>query len=107
MPPRRHPPPPTRRHPGMNNTPLQAILLVVSLAAIVLGGLRWLRVAQREHYLAASVMRFARRWWSLGPNRLLGAAAVVGLIGAAAKIVPAGIVAAGAVACGPLGLSVR
>lgn len=91
----------------MNNTPLQAVLLVVSLVAIVLGGLRWLRVAQREHYLAGSVMRFARRWWPLGPNRLLGAAAVVGLVGAGAKIVPAGIVAAAAVACGPLGLSLR
>jgi len=91
----------------MNTTPLQAVLLAVSLTAIVLGGLRWLRVAQREHYLAGSVMRFARRWWSLGPNRLLGAAAVVGLVGAAARIVPAGIVAAAAVACGPLGLSLR
>ncbi len=91
----------------MNSTPLQAVLLAVALVAIVLGGIRWLRVAQREHYLAGSVMRFARRWWSLGPNRLLGAAAVVGLIGAAAKIVPAGIVAAAAVACGPLGLTLR
>src|ERR1700736_505016 len=98
MPPTRHPSPPTRGRPGMNNTPLQAILLVVSLAAIMLGGLRWLRVAQREHYLAPRGVRLPRRVWSLGPNRLLGAAAVVGLAGAAAKIVPAGIVAAGAVA---------
>jgi UDP-N-acetylmuramoyl-tripeptide--D-alanyl-D-alanine ligase len=91
----------------VNSTPVQAVLFVVSLLATVLGGLRWLRVAQREHYLVGSVMRFARRWWSLGPNRLLGGAAVVGLIGAAFRITPAGIVAAVAVACGPLGLGVR
>ncbi len=91
----------------MNSTPVQAILLAVSLAAIVLGSLRWLRVAQREHYLSGSVLRFARRWWSLGPNRLLGAAAVVGLIGAAAGVTPAGVVAAAAMACGPLGLGLR
>src|ERR1019366_8255902 len=107
MPPRRHPAAPPAGDGGMNTAPLQAVLLVVALMAIGLGGVRWVRVAQREHYLAPSVMRFARRWWSLGPNRLLGAAAVVGLIGAAARIVPAGIVAAAAVACGPLGLSLR
>jgi UDP-N-acetylmuramoyl-tripeptide--D-alanyl-D-alanine ligase len=66
-----------------------------------------LRVAQREHYLPGSVMRFARRWWSLGPNRVLGAAAVVGLIAAALRVTPAGLVAAAAVACGPFGLSLR
>jgi UDP-N-acetylmuramoyl-tripeptide--D-alanyl-D-alanine ligase len=91
----------------VNSTAVQAVLLLVSMLATVLGGLRWLRVAQREHYLPGSVMRFARRWWSLGPNRLLGGAAVVGLIGAAFRITPAGIVAAVAVACGPLGLGVR
>jgi UDP-N-acetylmuramoyl-tripeptide--D-alanyl-D-alanine ligase len=91
----------------MNGPVVQAILLVVSLAASVLSGLRWLRVAQREHYLPGSVMRFARRWWSLGPNRLLGAAAVVGLIAAALEVTPAGLVAAAAVAAGPFGLTLR
>jgi hypothetical protein len=34
---------------------------------------RWLRIAQREHYLPASVTRFAIRWWSAGQvNLLLG-----------------------------------
>ena len=28
--------------------------------------MRWLRVGQREHYLAGSVTRFAFRWWRLG-----------------------------------------
>ena len=59
----------------MKGTAFEAILLAASLIAAVLSGIRWLRVAQREHYLPGSVVRFARRWWSLGPNRVLGAAA--------------------------------
>ena len=91
----------------MRGTAAQVVLLCVSLPAIVLSGLRWLRVAQREHYLVGSVLRFARRWWSLGPNRLLGGAGVVGLVGAAFGILPGGVVASLAVLCGPLGLPVR
>ncbi|HSS10247.1 MAG TPA: Mur ligase family protein, partial [Acidimicrobiales bacterium] len=91
----------------MNGTIPQTLLLVASLVAAGLAGVRWLRVAQREHYLAGSVARFAGRWWSLGPNRLLGAAAVVGLAAAALGVTPAGLVAAAAVACGPFGLSLR
>lgn len=45
--------------------------------------LRWLRVAQREHYLAPSVSRFAIRWWSTTwSNRLLLAMALIGVGGA-------------------------
>ncbi len=86
---------------------LQAILFLGSVVAACLAGIRWLRVAQREHYLPGSVIRFARRWWSIGPNRLLGGAAVLGLLGAAAKVAPAGLVAAAAVAVGPFGLALR
>ena len=32
----------------------------------VVNGLRWLRVAQREHYLPWSVTRFAMRWRIIG-----------------------------------------
>jgi UDP-N-acetylmuramoyl-tripeptide--D-alanyl-D-alanine ligase len=91
----------------MNGTVPQAILLAASLIAAALAGIRWLRVAQREHYLPGSVLRFAGRWWSLGPNRLLAAAAIVGLAAAAVQVTPAGLVAAGAVACGPFGLTLR
>jgi UDP-N-acetylmuramoyl-tripeptide--D-alanyl-D-alanine ligase len=91
----------------MSGRAVQAALLAASLAATATGGIRWLRVAQREHYLPGSVLRFARRWWSLGPNRLLGAAAVVGLAAAALRVTPAGLVAAAAVACGPFGLTLR
>jgi UDP-N-acetylmuramoyl-tripeptide--D-alanyl-D-alanine ligase len=51
------------------------------LAGAVLAGLRWLRVAQREHYQAGSATRFALRWWlGFGPNRLLLAIAVAGAV---------------------------
>jgi len=85
----------------------QAALLFASLSATALSAIRWLRVAQREHYLPGSVIHFARRWWSLGHNRLLGAAAVIGLAAAAFGVTPAGLVAAAVVACGPFGLTLR
>lgn len=40
------------------------IPLVILVAAFVVTALRWLRVAQREHYVAGSVVRFAVRWWT-------------------------------------------
>jgi UDP-N-acetylmuramoyl-tripeptide--D-alanyl-D-alanine ligase len=49
--------------------------------AVLPAGLRWLRVAQREHYLAGSCSRFAVRWWGrTWPNQVLGLAAVAGLV---------------------------
>ena len=40
-----------------------ALLAVAAVAALVPAGLRWLRVAQREHYLAPATSLFAVRWW--------------------------------------------
>lgn len=91
----------------MNSTPVQALLLAAALGATGIAGIRWLRVAQREHYLTGSVTRFAGRWWALGPNRLLGAAAVLALVAAAFSIPVAGLVAAAAIAVGPFGLGLR
>src|SRR5690606_19542789 len=52
-------PPPRRGHgAGPVIRVVSAALLVAGVAA----GLRWLRVAQREHYLPV-VTRFALRWW--------------------------------------------
>ncbi len=56
------------------------------MSGLVIGGFvglsRWLRIAQREHYLSGSVTRFALRWWrSSGWNRLIlvvGISLVVG-----------------------------
>ena len=42
--------------------------------AMVRAGLRWLRVAQREHYLPGAPIRFALRWWSSEPINLVLAA---------------------------------
>ena len=77
-----------------------------AVAATVLADIRWLRVAQREHYLAGSVTRFALRWWRLGPNRLLGAAAVLGVV--LSPISPfTGLIGALAIAVGPFRYAVR
>jgi UDP-N-acetylmuramoyl-tripeptide--D-alanyl-D-alanine ligase len=44
-------------------TPLVTGVLALGLAvSTAMQGLRWLRVAQREHYIARSVPRFALRW---------------------------------------------
>ncbi|MEX0796335.1 MAG: Mur ligase family protein [Acidimicrobiia bacterium] len=76
-----------------------------ALAAIP-AGLRWLRIAQREHYLAPAASRFALRWWSSGPyNPLLLAVAVAGVAGA---LIDARLGLLTALAqVGPIGLSVR
>ena len=75
--------------------------------ACVPSGLRWLRVAQREHYLAGSVTRFAGRWWrSTVVNLVLAAAAVAGAV-TTLWWPPAGVAVAVVVVVGPLGLSLR
>jgi UDP-N-acetylmuramoyl-tripeptide--D-alanyl-D-alanine ligase len=55
-----------------------------AVAACVVGlvpaGARWLRVAQREHYIPDSCSRFAIRWWTSEPaNRALAAVALIGV----------------------------
>lgn len=40
--------------------------LLVCMPLALLNGVRWLRVAQREHYLAGRVSRFAWRWRVIG-----------------------------------------
>lgn len=80
-----------------------AALMAGSVPAV----LRWLRVAQREHYLAGSVGRFGWRWWSLTPISL-----TFGLIGAAAGLatlvwLPAGFITAAVAAGGPPGLGIK
>ena len=44
---------------------------VLTLAALVPVGLRWLRVAQREHYIAGWVSRLALLWYSRLPLNLV------------------------------------
>lgn len=56
------------------------VLAAACVLAAIPAGLRWLRVAQREHYLAPSVSRFALRWWTSGPANIAIAIASVGAV---------------------------
>lgn len=88
-------------------TALAAFALGASVLSSLCGQLRWLRVAQREHYVPWSVMRFAWRWWAGTP--LNAALVVLALAGAAiATLVPgAAIATAVFVTVGPVGLGLR
>jgi UDP-N-acetylmuramoyl-tripeptide--D-alanyl-D-alanine ligase len=62
------------------------VVAIVALIAIVAADFRWLRVMQREHYIAGSCVAVALRWArSRPPNQVLapslGAAAIVALAG--------------------------
>lgn len=86
---------------------MSAAALLVALAATGISGIRWLRVAQREHYLAGMVGAFAWRWWSLGPNAILLLAWILGVgLTASGRPLP-GVFGAAAVAVGPFGLSLK
>lgn len=54
---------------------------IFAVAAALGGGARWLRVAQREHYIIGSVTRFSVRWWIC---RRLNIALLVALLAAMA-----------------------
>ena len=83
------------------------VTVAVCALACLPAGLRWLRVAQREHYLAGSSSRFAARWWTITPvNRAMAATAVAaGIISVWRPL--AGILTGVVVAAGPLGLSLK
>jgi UDP-N-acetylmuramoyl-tripeptide--D-alanyl-D-alanine ligase len=81
-------------------------LVAACALATIPAGLRWLRVAQREHYLPPAVATFAGRWWTSGPANIgLLTLMVVGLVGSWWSIWWAFLVPAAQV--GPVGLSVR
>lgn len=81
-------------------------LAAVCALASIPAGLRWLRVAQREHYLAPSATRFAIRWWSNGwRNGALAMVATVGVLGSLWSVWFGFLVALAQV--GPIGLGVR
>jgi UDP-N-acetylmuramoyl-tripeptide--D-alanyl-D-alanine ligase len=86
---------------------VEAVVAIGGVGACGVAALRWLRVAQREHYLAGSTMRFASRWWRCtSANAALFSLGVVALL--AGFIWPlAGLAAAAVGLVGPLGLGVR
>jgi UDP-N-acetylmuramoyl-tripeptide--D-alanyl-D-alanine ligase len=91
----------------MNRHLENALGLLLAIAALVLAGVRWLRVAQREHYLPGSTVHFAQRWWGAGAlNRALGAVGTAAAI-ASAWYPPVGFAAVVVAAGSPVGLSLR
>jgi UDP-N-acetylmuramoyl-tripeptide--D-alanyl-D-alanine ligase len=83
------------------------VIPLLCLAASAVAAPRWLRIAQREHYLPRSVTRFAIRWWSTGQvNLLLAAGAVTAALSAFSFSVMA-LVTAGIIVVAPIGLALR
>ncbi|HEU4917423.1 MAG TPA: UDP-N-acetylmuramoyl-tripeptide--D-alanyl-D-alanine ligase [Acidimicrobiia bacterium] len=81
-------------------------LFAACVLATIPAGLRWLRVAQREHYLPSAVATFAGRWWTSGPANLsLLGLMLIGLVGSWWSIWWAFLVPAAQV--GPVGLSIK
>jgi len=83
------------------------IVVLLYAAAAPIAAARWLRVAQREHYLAGETTKFAFRWWKANlKNRALFALACVSTV-ASIGVPWVAIVAIQVAAFGPLGLSMR
>jgi UDP-N-acetylmuramoyl-tripeptide--D-alanyl-D-alanine ligase len=82
------------------------LLALACAAATVPAGLRWLRVAQREHYLAGEVSRFAVRWWRSNLlDMALAVAALAGVVLTALDLRWGFVVAAAQL--GPTGLALK
>ena len=91
----------------MSTRAVEAIALAVCVVGLGLAELRWLRVAQREHYLPGATLRFARRWWLAWPwDR---AALPIGLAGAIVSVwyPPAAFASAVVALAWPFGLGLR
>jgi UDP-N-acetylmuramoyl-tripeptide--D-alanyl-D-alanine ligase len=88
-------------------TALGGVVVGACSAAALVAGIRWLRVAQREHYLPGSVSRFGIRWWNQDPVSRAGA--VVAVAGAVLAFwwPAAGLVTAVVAAAGPPRLGLR
>ena len=86
---------------------LDAAVVAACSAATIPAALRWLRVAQREHYLTDAASRFALRWWRSSPLNVAGAVVAAAGIVLCSRWPAAGFATAVVVAAGPLGLGVR
>lgn len=83
------------------------LVLVLVLVAGIGTGARWLRIAQREHYIAGSTTRFAIRWWGCrASNIALGVAAFITAAGSLSYW-PLAIVVVIISGAAPIGLSMR
>ena len=88
-------------------TPLNAATLGAAAISVILADLRWLRVAQREHYLPGAVARFGWRWWTSTPLNIALAVVAVVSTGIATVAPAAALASAAVVAMGPAGLRLR
>lgn len=84
---------------------------VAGAVAWALASLRWLRVAQREHYLPGSATRFDRRWRRGRSYSLIGwltfLSLFFSLLFSLRGLRPAAFVTCAVAAVGPLGLGLR
>jgi len=83
------------------------IVLAVSAGAAGISALRWMRVAQREHYLAGSVTRFEIRWASVGGRDTLILVSAFAAAGGAFFVPQTGWWTLAAAAAWPLRLGIR
>ncbi|HET9259847.1 MAG TPA: Mur ligase family protein [Acidimicrobiia bacterium] len=84
-------------------------LVAASVGAALPAGLRWLRVAQREHYLPGEVTRFSVRWWETtgSVNRTLWVFALFAILWSVTMYPWAALVVPVVAAIGPIGLSTK
>jgi len=84
------------------------LLAIACAAASVPAGLRWLRVAQREHYLPGSVSTFADRWRrSSLLNFVLDLVSLFGIVAVVVLDVRWAVLVPGVASIWPIGLSLR
>jgi len=86
---------------------MRALSVTAAVLAWTLASTRWLRVAQREHYLPESVYRFTRRWWTLRPWNISLAGIAIAALGLALFKPSAVLLSSAVLAFGPLGLGLR
>ena len=87
---------------------MQSLACILAAAAALGGSARWLRIAQREHYITGSVTRFAIRWWISRPLNVVLLILLLGALAAGLSGLWEGAVAAAVIGlAGPVGLSYR
>jgi UDP-N-acetylmuramoyl-tripeptide--D-alanyl-D-alanine ligase len=86
---------------------LRGVVVAACVVSVALSGPRWLRVAQREHYLVDATTRFALRWWLRVPLNAAGLVLAVGGLVASSRWPAAAFATAAVAALGPVGLSWR
>lgn len=104
-------------HFGQNlNRDYSYVGATLGLIACIISSLRWLRVAQREHYIPGYTSRFSARWysdWQRPLNPILGAISVLVAIISVAKphqLMPSGVGLLVVILClliSPVGLSYK